>query len=101
MGFKTYGIEPASNLARASEDIGINKVYKNFFGLDFAVTHKEELGDIDLIMANNVAAHVPDIHDFFAGVAQLMSSNTILSIENPGLDTIMKSIIHIYQQQLC
>ena len=92
MGFKTYGIEPASNLARASEDIGINKVYKNFFGLDFAVTHKEELGDIDLIMANNVAAHVPDIHDFFAGVAQLMSSDTILSIENPGLDTIMKSL---------
>lgn len=93
MGFKTYGVEPASNLAELSKTLGIARVYDEFFGEKFARKYKPELGEIDLVIANNVAAHVPDIHDFFAGVAKVMSKNTVLSVENPGLDSLIDNLL--------
>lgn len=92
MGWETYGVEPVTNLAQLSKTLGVTKVFNFFFCANAAERIKKDLGKIDLIFANNVAAHVPDIHDFFNGASTLMSNNSILSIENPGLESLIENL---------
>jgi 2-polyprenyl-3-methyl-5-hydroxy-6-metoxy-1,4-benzoquinol methylase len=81
-GFKVLGIEPAKNVADVAINKGIN-TEKLFFGIVSAKRIKKKYGKQDLIIANNVLAHVPDILDFCAGVKNLMSKNGIATFEFP------------------
>lgn len=83
-GIQVLGVEPASNVAEIARQIGIPTI-SEFFGVDLAKRILNEYGSPSLIIANNVAAHVPDMLDFFSGVALLCNSNTIVTIENPSL----------------
>jgi 2-polyprenyl-3-methyl-5-hydroxy-6-metoxy-1,4-benzoquinol methylase len=78
------GIEPASNVATVAEAKGIPTLTK-FFGIQTAT----ELIDIDkqadLLLGNNVLAHVPDLNDFVAGMKLLLKPNGIITIEFPHL----------------
>ena len=74
------GIEPTHATAQAARDIGIPTM-ERFFGQSLA----EEIQQADLVVANNVLAHVPDINDFILGIAILLKPNGRASIEFPHL----------------
>jgi 2-polyprenyl-3-methyl-5-hydroxy-6-metoxy-1,4-benzoquinol methylase len=78
------GIEPASNVAAVAEAKGIPTLTK-FFGVQTA-TELVELGkQADLLLGNNVLAHVPDLNDFVAGMKLLLKPEGIITIEFPHL----------------
>jgi 2-polyprenyl-3-methyl-5-hydroxy-6-metoxy-1,4-benzoquinol methylase len=78
------GIEPAANVAQVAEYKGIPTLVK-FFGVQTA----QELFDIgkssDLLLGNNVLAHVPDINDFVAGMKIILKPEGVLTMEFPHL----------------
>jgi SAM-dependent methyltransferase len=78
------GIEPAANVAVAAVERGINTVVR-FFGAETARTLVERGRQADLLIANNVLAHVPDINDFVAGLAIALKPEGVASIEFPHL----------------
>ena len=78
------GIEPAKNIAKNAEEKGI-KTISEFFGKDFSIELIKKYKKADLIICNNVIAHVPKINDFISGLKILMSKSGILTIEFPHL----------------
>lgn len=87
-GIPCLGIEPTQATANAARNRGIETI-ERFFGTALA----EELtaegapvsGGADLVVANNVLAHVPDINDFMAGIAKLLKPQGRASLEFPHL----------------
>ena len=78
------GIEPAINVAAVAEAKGIPTLTK-FFGVQTA-TELVALGkQADLLLGNNVLAHVPDLNDFVAGMKLLLKPEGIITIEFPHL----------------
>ena len=76
------GIEPAANVASISESKGIPTIVE-FFGEKLAEKLAKEGRQADLIVANNVLAHVPDIHDFVKGLKILLKERGVITIEFP------------------
>jgi 2-polyprenyl-3-methyl-5-hydroxy-6-metoxy-1,4-benzoquinol methylase len=78
------GIEPAKNVAKVAIEKGIPTI-SEFFGREtarsVAVTH----GRADLILGNNVLAHVPDINDFVGGVTLGLKHGGVVTMEFPHL----------------
>jgi SAM-dependent methyltransferase len=79
-GIPCLGIEPTHATADAARAKGIPTM-ERFFGVALA----QELEPADLVIANNVLAHVPDINDFVAGIARLLKPQGRASIECPHL----------------
>ena len=79
-GIPCLGIEPTHATAEAARAKGITTI-ERFFGVALA----SELEPADLVVANNVLAHVPDINDFVAGIARLLKPTGRASIEFPHL----------------
>lgn len=82
------GIEPAANIARAAKVRGIRTV-EEFFGVNLARGLKEDGNMADLLICNNVLAHVPDINDFVAGLKQVLKPAGVLTVEFPHLLRLM------------
>ena len=80
LGIPCLGIEPTRATAEAARLKGIETIV-SFFDETLA----RELEPADLVVANNVLAHVPDINDFVAGIAQLLKPTGQASIEFPHL----------------
>ena len=80
LGISCLGIEPTRATAEAARAKGIETM-ECFFGLSLS----GELEPADLVIANNVLAHVPDINDFLAGIARLLKPQGRASIEFPHL----------------
>ena len=78
------GIEPAANVAEAAIEKGI-RTSVQFFGEDTAENIKSEYGTADLLLGNNVLAHVPDINDFVKGMKVLLSEAGTITMEFPHL----------------
>jgi 2-polyprenyl-3-methyl-5-hydroxy-6-metoxy-1,4-benzoquinol methylase len=78
------GIEPATNVAAVAEDRGISTLTK-FFGIQTAKELVELGKQADLLLGNNVLAHVPDLNDFVAGLKLLLKPEGIITIEFPHL----------------
>lgn len=83
------GIEPTKSTAEASKKLGIPNLME-FFGLELATKLKEEEKTADLIIANNVFAHVPNINDFTAGLKTILNMNGIITLEFPHLLELIK-----------
>jgi len=87
-GIPCLGIEPTRATAAAARTKGIETL-EQFFGLNLARDLVAETGPVaggaDLVVANNVLAHVPDINDFVAGIARLLKPKGRASIECPHL----------------
>lgn len=79
-----FGVEPTEGTARAARDKGIESIVR-FFGYDLADELARSRGFADLIVANNVLAHVPDINDFVAGIVRLLSPEGVATLEFPHL----------------
>lgn len=83
------GIEPAANVAQAAMAKGVPTLVR-FFGAETAREIVAEHGQPDLLLGNNVLAHVPDINDFVAGMKLLLSPTGIITMEFPHLLQLMK-----------
>jgi SAM-dependent methyltransferase len=89
-GIPCYGIEPTAGTARAARDKGI-EVVEHFFGVALAQELCRQGRQADLMVANNVLAHVPDINDFVAGFAHLLEPGGVATFEFPHLVTMVQS----------
>jgi 2-polyprenyl-3-methyl-5-hydroxy-6-metoxy-1,4-benzoquinol methylase len=87
-GIPVLGIEPARNVARVAEERGIPTLVK-FFGTDTADALVADGRRADVLLGNNVLAHVPDINDFVRGMARLLSANGVITMEFPHLLRLM------------
>lgn len=107
-----FGIEPARNIAEHAEQAGISTVNRflgksvaeaavsgtldptvDVHGGSFASSAKPLLGrGADLVVANNVFAHVPDLNDFTAGLATLLAPAGVLTIEVQHLLTLLEHV---------
>ena len=83
-GIPVLGIEPAINVAAVARAGGV-PTEARFFGSACAHELRRRGEAADLIVANNVVAHVPDLRDFLGGVAALLKSDGVLSAEFPHL----------------
>lgn len=83
-GIRCVGIEPTAGTARAARERGIETV-EAFFGRQFAAGFARERGRADLIVGNNVLAHVPDIDDFVAGLREALAPQGCVTLEFPHL----------------
>ncbi|MBV9385109.1 MAG: methyltransferase domain-containing protein [Chroococcidiopsidaceae cyanobacterium CP_BM_ER_R8_30] len=82
------GIEPAANTAEVAIKKGIPSIPK-FFGIKTAQELLHEGKQADLLLGNNVLAHVPDLNDFVAGMKIVLKPNGILTMEFPHLFQLM------------
>lgn len=78
------GIEPAENVAKVAQAAGINTLVK-FFGVQTAQELRARGMRADLLLGNNVLAHVPDINDFVRGLKVLLADNGVVTMEFPHL----------------
>ncbi len=88
-GIPCYGIEPAKNCAEAAKEKGVNSITE-FFGQETAKMIASKYGKPDLLLGNNVLAHVPDINDFVSGMKELLSENGVITMEFPHLYQLMR-----------
>jgi 2-polyprenyl-3-methyl-5-hydroxy-6-metoxy-1,4-benzoquinol methylase len=88
-GIPCYGIEPTKSTASAARQKGID-IVEAFFSKRLAAELAEKGQQADLIVANNVLAHVPDINDFVAGVATLLKSRGVATFEFPYLLNLVR-----------
>ena len=83
-GIPVLGVEPASNVAEAARARGIPTEVQ-FLGADTGAQIAERHGRADLVAANNVFAHVPDIRGFAAGLRALVKDDGLVTLEFPHL----------------
>jgi len=84
MGIPCLGIEPTDSTAKAAEKLGI-KVEREFFGKLYAEQLTDDDKKADLIIGNNVYAHVPDINDFTLGLKTALKPGGTVTLEFPHL----------------
>ena len=83
-GVPVLGIEPAANVARVAEAKGVRTLVK-FFGRNTARTLAADGVTADLIVANNVLAHVPNLNDFVGALKPVLNPSGVVSVEFPHL----------------
>lgn len=88
-GVRALGVEPAANVAALARQKGVDTLVR-FFGRAAAQDILRDHGAADLIVANNVLAHVPDVNDFVAGMAILLAPDGRISIECPHLVSMVE-----------
>ena len=88
MNIPVLGIEPAANVARAAIEKGVPSVVE-FMGRKTAAKIGSERGKADLLLGNNVLAHVPDLNDFVGGMKILLADRGVITMEFPHLLQLM------------
>jgi SAM-dependent methyltransferase len=87
-GVPVLGIEPAANVAEAAVAKGIPSVVR-FFGRELAQELRDQGKQADLIIGNNVLAHVPDVNDLVGGMKILLKPGGAITMEFPHLMRLM------------
>jgi 2-polyprenyl-3-methyl-5-hydroxy-6-metoxy-1,4-benzoquinol methylase len=82
-GVPVLGVEPAANVAEVAESRGIPTVVA-FFGRETAAALARDRG-ADLLLGNNVLAHVPDLNDFVGGMKTMLEPGGVITMEFPHL----------------
>jgi hypothetical protein len=88
-GIPCLGIEPAANVAKVAVEQGVPTIVR-FFGRQTAEEVGRDWGRPDLLLGNNVLAHVPDLNDFVAGMKLLLSPTGVITMEFPHLLRLMQ-----------
>ncbi len=101
-GVPVLGIDPAPDQADAAEAVGVPTL-REFFGVELAERLRSEGRAADVIIANNVMAHVPDLNGFVAGMAVLLADDGIATIENPYVRDLIDHVEFdtIYHEHHC
>jgi SAM-dependent methyltransferase len=84
------GVEPAANVAKVAIENGV-PTDVSFFGKETATRISKD-GKADLIVGNNVFAHVPDINDFVSGLKILLKDEGVVSLEFPHLLNLINEV---------
>jgi SAM-dependent methyltransferase len=84
------GVEPAANIAKFAIDKKNIPTEVKFFGVETAKFLKNKYGQADLLLGNNVLAHVPDINDFVAGMKIFLKTGGIITMEFPHLQRLIE-----------
>ena len=90
-GIPSLGVDPTANTAAAAKEKGVDTLV-DFFGLDVAKRLVAEGWSADLVAGKNVMAQVPDLNDFVAGLAELVSPTGTVTIEFPHLVTMIEEL---------
>ena len=88
-GVPVLGVEPAANVAEVARGKGIPTDVA-FFGVATAQRLKQSGVSPQVMAANNVLAHVPDLNDFVAGFATLLAPDGVVTVEFPHLLRLMQ-----------
>ena len=88
-GVPCLGIEPTASTAAAAEALGVPTL-REFFGEALGNQLVSEGRKADLIIGNNVFAHVPDINDFTKGLATVLKENAVVTLEFPHLLNLIR-----------
>ncbi|MFH1039284.1 MAG: class I SAM-dependent methyltransferase [PVC group bacterium] len=101
-GIPVQGIDPARNVAAEAEKRGV-PTWMEFFTATLAARLREERKPADVIIANNVLAHVADLNDFVEGIKILLGKNGVAVIEVPSIKQLIdhQEFDTIYHEHLC
>jgi SAM-dependent methyltransferase len=101
-GIPCLGIDPAEGPAKAAEQVGVPTLC-TFFGEDLAQKLKDEGKSADIIHANNVLAHVANVHSFLEGIRILLKEQGVAVIEAPYVRDLIdhNEFDTIYHEHLC
>ena len=88
-GIGVLGVEPAANVAALARAAGVPTEVE-FFGADVAQRLSAAHGEADLVVANNVLAHVPKLNDFVRGLCRAVKPDGVVSIEFPHLARLLE-----------
>lgn len=88
-GIRCLGVEPTAGTAEAAIAKGIPTIVE-FFGQELATRLAADQGPADLVLGNNVLAHVPALNDFVSGVKTLLADNGLCTFEFPHLMKLME-----------
>ncbi len=101
-GISVLGIDPAQGPAEAAQKAGI-PTRCTFFGKELAAQLRQEGYSVDVFLANNVLAHVPDLNGFVAGIRTLLKETGVAVIEAPYVVDLVEhgEFDTIYHQHLC
>ena len=102
LGIPVLGIEPARNVVETALAQGVATRIK-FFGQNTARELVDEGIRADLLVANNVLAHVPDLNDFIASMKLILQDDGVTTIEFPHLVRLIEGnqFDTIYQEHYC
>jgi SAM-dependent methyltransferase len=89
LGVPVLGIDPAPDQAEEAERVGVPTV-REFFGEEVARGLRLQGRQADVIVANNVMAHTPDLNGFAAGLARLLKHDGVATIENPSVQDLIE-----------
>ena len=90
-GVPALGIEPADNVAVVARSKGIETIAE-FFGVKLASKLAAQSRQADLLLGNNVLAHVPDLNDFVAGMKLLLKPGGLITMEFPHLLQLLQQV---------
>lgn len=95
------GVEPAKNVAQVAEERGVTTITE-FFNPATARAISDEYGPVTVLTANNVVAHIDDLHEFFESVDILLEEDGTLLVEVPYLIDLLSEtqISTIYHEHL-
>jgi SAM-dependent methyltransferase len=82
LGIPVLGIDPTPRQCEAANEVGVESLCR-FFGESLAEELVADGVRADVILANNVMAHIPDLNGFVAGMAKLLAPGGIITVENP------------------
>jgi SAM-dependent methyltransferase len=101
-GIPVLGIDPAPGQAEAAEQVGVPTLTE-FFGTELAQRLRAEGRRADVIIANNVMAHVPDLNGFVEGMAVLLADDGVITVENPYVRDLIEhaEFDTIYHEHFC
>ena len=100
-GYKVLGVDPAENVAKIAEERGIPMVV-DFFGESIASEIVKNHGRAEVIIANNVLAHIDDHQDICRGIKMLLAPRGVWAIEAPYLIDMFENLTYdtIYHEHL-
>ena len=101
-GVPVLGIDPSPGPAAAARELGIPTL-EEFFGIEVAKRLVEDGKKADVIIANNVMAHVPDLTSFVGGMAHLIAHDGVIVVENPSITKLIEQVAFdtIYHEHTC
>lgn len=88
-GVQVLGVEPAANVAKVAEEKGVPTLVR-FFGTETAKNMVAQGKQANVLLGNNVLAHVPDLNDFVAGMKVLLAPGGVITMEFPHLLRLMQ-----------
>ncbi len=103
VGVPVLGIEPARNIAQVAETERGIRTISEFFGSKLAAELRAQGQYADVIHANNVLAHVPDLNGVVAGFKLLLKPDGVVVVETPYLKNLIEEVEFdtIYHEHLC